>query len=385
MATINQDFVIQNGIAFVMAVAWSVGFLACDRTSPPTAPVPAPSGALSVGVVLPLTGPLAATGLLMKQGFDLALSEINTAPDQTKLRFIMEDDSSTVSGAVSAFNRLIHQEGLSVILGPATSAATQAAFPIAQENRVVAISSTSGARGLSALGDFVFRIPLTTAVVIPQAIQATQAVLGYQQVATLYDSTDLFSTDRDETLQETFAAHGIEVLTTESFASGDTAFAAPLTRIKALEPDAIFVSALPPEKPLILVQSQKLGLSVSLFVSSLTAREVEAAGVAAEGAMTFTGWLPTDTTPGNQAFVASYRAAFGSDPTAFAALPYVSVYILAWALEKAPSTEAVAIRDALADLRVDSLLGSFSFDANGDAIYEPKVLMVRDGRLIPFE
>ena len=372
--------------AFVLvAIALSVGFSACERTSPTASQSAEPSGALSVGVVLPLTGSLAATGQAMQQGFELALSEINTAPASTQLRFIMEDDSSSVSGAVSAFHRLIEQEAVSVILGPATSAATQAAFPIAQDHQVVAISPTSGASGLSALGDFVFRIPLTTAVVIPQAIQSTQAVLGYQRVATLYDRTDLFSTDREKTLQETFAAKGIEVLTTETFASGDTAFAAQLTRIKALEPDAVFVSALPPEKPLLLVQGHQLGLSAPFFVSSLTAREVEAAGVAAEGAITFTGWLPTDTTPGNQAFVASYRAAFGSDPTAFAALPYVSVYILAWALEKAPSTEAVAIRDALANLRVDSLLGSFSFDANGDAIYEPKVLMVRNGRLIPFE
>ena len=71
------------------------------------------------------------------------------------------------------FNRLIHQEGVSVILGPASSSATQAAFLVAQDNQVVAISPTSGARDLSAIGDFVFRIPLTTTVVIPQGIEAT--------------------------------------------------------------------------------------------------------------------------------------------------------------------------------------------------------------------
>lgn len=367
-------------------VALSIGVLSCARTSPTAAPATEQGGEFSVGVVLPLTGHLASTGQLMKQGFELAFDEINTDPEsQTKLTFIMEDDSSTVPGAVAAFNRLIQQEGLSVILGPASSAATQAAFPIAQDNQVVAISPTSGARGLSAIGDFVFRIPLTTAVVIPRGIQATQAVLGYQRVATLYDSTDLFSTDRDQTLRETFTAQGIEVLTTDSFASGDTAFAAQLTRIKELNPDAIFVSALPPEKPGILIQGYQLGLSVPFFVSSLTDREVEAAGVAAEGAITFTGWLPTDTTPGNQAFVESYRAAFDSEPTAFAALSYASVYVLARALEQAPATDSVSIRDALAALRVDTLLGAFSFDANGDAIYEPKALIVRNGRLIPFE
>ena len=61
----------------------------------------------------------------------------------------------------------------------------------------MAVSPTSGARGLSAIGDFVFRIPLTTDIVVPKGIQATHAKLGYQRVATLYDETDGFSTDRD--------------------------------------------------------------------------------------------------------------------------------------------------------------------------------------------
>ena len=103
-------------------------------------------------------------------------------------------------------------------------------------------------RGLSAIGDFVFRIPLTTDVVVPKGIEVTHAKLGYQRVATMYDETDGFSTDRDAALQEAFAAKDIEVLTTESFRSGDTDFSAQLTRIQALNPDAIFVSALPPEK-----------------------------------------------------------------------------------------------------------------------------------------
>ena len=250
----------------------------------------------------------------------------------------------------------------------------------------MAISPTSGARGLSAIGDFVFRIPLTTGVVIPKGIKATQAVLGYQRVATMYDETDLFSTDRDETLRETFAANDIEVLTTETFESGDTDYSAQLTRIKELNPDAIFVSALPPEKPGILIQGHQLGITVPFIVSSLTDLEVQAAGVAAEGAITFIGWLPTDDAPGNQAFVESHSETFGMEPNAFAALSYASVHILAAAIEKAPATDAISIRDALAALRdLDTVLGKFSFDPNGDAIYEPKVLIVKAGTLQPFE
>ena len=367
-----------------------VGFSACERMSQIVQPVPPQmedtEAEIAIGVVLPLTGHLAASSELMEQGFDLALREVNDAQLSSAIfKFIIEDDMSTPEGAAAAFNKLIHEDGVSVILGPATSSATREAFPIAQENQVVAISPTSGARGLSAIGDFVFRIPLATNIVVIQGVEATHAKLGYQRVATLYEETDLFSTDRDTTLQEVFTAKDIEVLTTEVFQSGDTDFSAQLTRIQALHPDIIFVSALPPEKPGILMQAHALGISVPIVMSSLTSVEVEAAGAAAEGAITFIGWLSTDDTPGNQAFVQNYNADFGMVPNAFAAGSYTSVYILAEAMKNTESTDPTSIRDALANITdVDTVFGKFSFNADGDAIYDQKVLIVKNGTLQAF-
>ena len=376
----------------IVAVAIAIiGFFACERASqivqPTTHETEDKSGEISIGVVLPLTGHLASSGELMEQGFDLALDEINNAqPSGPKFRFIVEDDTSTPASAVDAFNKLIHQDGLSVILGPASSSATQAAFPVAQENQVVAISPTSGARGLSAIGNFVFRVPLASNIVALKGVEATHAKLGYQRVATMYDDTDLFSTDRDTALHEAFDAKGIEVLTTEVFQSGDTDFSAQLTRIKALNPDAIFVSALPPEKPGVLIQAHELGISVPVIMSSLTSVEVEAAGPAAEGTITFIGWLPTDDTPGNQAFVQNYSATFGMTPNVFATASYASVYILAEGIKNAGATDAISIRNALANISdFDTVFGKFSFNADGDAIYEQKAVIVKDGVLQPFE
>ena len=386
--------------SIVVIATLIVGFSACERISQVIQPTPPQiedeSSEISIGVALPLTGHLASAGELMKQGFDLALAEINNTqlvgaisesrPSNTQFKFIIEDERSTPEGAVDAFNKLIHEDSVSVIIGPASSSATEAAFPIAQENQVVAISPTSGARGLSAIGDFVFRIPLTTDVLVSKGIEATYAKPGYQRVVTIYDETDLFSTDRDAALQEALTAKGVEILTTETFQSGDTDFSAQLTRIQALNPDAIFVSALPPEKPGILIQGRELGISVPFIVSSLTNVEVEAAGAAAEGALTFIGWLPTDDTPGNQAFVHNYSAIYGMEPNAFAAASYASVYILAEAIKNAQSTDPAAIRDALANIKdFDTILGKFSFNADGDAVYDARVLIVKDGTLQAFE
>ena len=369
-----------------------VGFSACERVSqivqPTTPQMTETSDEISIGVVLPLTGRLTDSfGKPIQQAFELALSEITAAhPSGTKLKFIIKDGQSTIDGAVEAFNKLIHQDGVSIILGPATSSQTEMAFPIAQENQVLAISPTSSARGLSALGDFVFRVALTTDILIPKGIEVTHTKLGYQRAATMYDETDLFSTDGDASVQEVLAAKGVEVITTETFQGGDTDFSEQLTRIQTLNPDVIFVSCLSPEKPGILMQGHELGISAPFIVRTLTATEVQTVGAAAEGAMTFVGWGAAVDTPENKAFVENYSAKFGMKPNNYAARSYATLHILAEAIANAHSTDSAAIRDALASIRdFDTVFGKFSFDANGDAVYDPKVLVVKDGKLVRFE
>ncbi len=369
-----------------------VGFSACERVSemvqPTTPQMTETRDEISIGVVLPLTGRLTDSfGKPIQQGFELALNEINNArPNGAQFKFIIKDGQSTVAGAVAAFNELIYRDGVSVILGPATSSQTEATFPIAQENQVVAISPTSAARGLSALGDFVFRVALTTDILIPRGIEVTQTKLGYQRVATMYDETDLFSTDGDASVQEVLAAKEIEVITTETFQGGDTDFSEQLTRIQTVNPDVIFVSCLSPDKPGILMQGHELGISAPFIVRTLTAADVQAAGAAAEGAITFVGWGTAVDTPGNKAFVENYSAKFGMEPTNYAARSYATLHVLAAAIVKAQSTDSAALRDALASIRdFDTIFGKFSFDANGDAVYDEKVLIVKDGKLVRFE
>ena len=77
-----------------------------------------------IGVVLPAAGRLVESiGVPVSQGFELTLDEINTEkPAGMKIKLITENDQSTVEGAVAAFNKMIQQDGESVILGPVTSA-----------------------------------------------------------------------------------------------------------------------------------------------------------------------------------------------------------------------------------------------------------------------
>ena len=381
--------------AFVLALtALIAGLSACDQIQqlllPETPQMEGLSGEIAIGAVHPITGRLGLENPPLGQGFELAVAEINTSQlSDVKIKLIVEDGQSTVEGAVEAFNKLIHQDGVSAILGPATSMQAQTVFPIAQQNGVVAISPTSAARGLSAIGDSIFRIAPTTDVLIPSGIRITQEKLGYKKVATIYDEADLFSTDSEAVVKEALAANGIEILTTETFQTGETDFSAQLTRIKESNPDAIFISAPVIETLEILVQGRQLGIPTDipfLITFTLASSQIEPAGDAAEGAITFTSWISTADTPGNQAFVQNYRTAYGVEPDVWAAQSYATVYILAKAIADAQSADPNAIRDALSGITdFDTILGKFSFNAVGDAVYEPIVLIVKDGEFQVFE
>ena len=379
--------------AFVLTiVALIAGFSACDQAQQlflPAPPTEGLSGEIPIGVVVALTGRFAdEIGIPMHIGFELAREEINNSGmlGGAKITFITEDDQSESS--VEAFNKLIHQDGVSAITGLAISGQAIHSFPIAQENGVVCFSSVSSASGLSAIGDFIFRAGLTIDILNPSGVRITQEKLGYTTAATLYDESDLYSTSSHEGFQAALAENGVAVVATETFQSGDTDFTAQLTRIRDANPEAIFISTLPPEMPLILSQGRELGIpdSVPFILPEIAIEQVRTAGDAAEGVITFIGWSSLAATPGNQAFIENYRAASGTEPNAWAAQSYATLHILAAAIAEAQSTEAEAIRDALANtMDMDTILGQFSFDAVGDAVYDPQILIVKDGVFAVFE
>ncbi len=343
---------------------------------------------LTIGVVLPLSGRHISTfGEPIQKGLDLALNEINEGQFAgTNLALIVEDSGSTVEGAVSAYNKLIHEVGVSIVIGPSTSSMTKETFPIAQENQIVAISPTSAARGLSAIGDYVFRIALTTDKLVPNGIAATHAKLTYENVATLYDEDDEFSRDGDAAVQETLDDLNVNALITETFKSGDTDFTEQLTNIKALNPDAIFLSSLSQEKPLILIQAQELGITAQFIIRTFTEDNVAAAGEAAEGVITFVGWGKSVDTQINQAFIKNYIDGYGMPPNNYAARAYTTLHVLAEGIKNAASHTPKDIRDALAQINgFETVFGTFSFDEVGDAVYEPKILIVKNGKLELYE
>ncbi len=339
-----------------------------------------------IGVVVAKTGHHAEQyGLPMLRGFELARKEINDVSD-LELTFATEDDKSSSDGAKAAVRRLVNKK-VPAIVGLAISSHLKEAAPIAQENRVIAFSSVSSAAGLGKIGGFVFRTSLATDISVPSGVIATQKRLGYEKVATIYDRNDLYATSSNDVLRTVLVQNEVEILTEEAFETGDTDFSQQLTRIAMMDPDALFISALSQEIGGILSQTvePRFPDGIQVIAPDLTMFEVQQAGKGAEGAIGFIGWSVSSSAPGNQAFVQHYRAQYGIDPEPWAAQSYATLHVLANAIKTAQSSDSVAIRDALAQTRdlptILGRLGDYSFNADGDALYDQILVVVEDGKL----
>ena len=381
-----------RGITFVLTiVVLVICFYGCQRMMSDTVMPHGTSGEeIPIGVVVALTGHHAqAYGFAMQRGFELAREEINNL-GAINLRFITVDDQSSVAGAKAAVEHLVDR-GVPAIVGLAISTHLREAAPIADENKVIAFSSVSSAAGLSGMGDFIFRTSLATNISIPSGLMAIEEKLGYKKVATIYDEIDVYSRNSNQVLREALEADGVEILIESTFRTGDTDFSQQLRDIIAVEPDALFISALSQEIARIIAQTSDVGFpnTIHVITPDLTTHEVQKAGDAAEGALAFIGWSSISEAPGNQTFVQNYRAKYNIEPEPWAAQSYATLHVLANAIKVAQSTDSTAIRDALAQTTdfptILGKLGNFSFDPNGDALYDQIIMVVKDGELLFFE
>ncbi|MBD2104495.1 ABC transporter substrate-binding protein [Leptolyngbya sp. FACHB-261] len=346
---------------------------------------------VKVGAVWSLSGGAAAYGSPQKQATELAVEEINAKKllGDRQLVVQIEDDAGDKQQAIAVFDKLINQDKVAAILGPTLSNSAKAADPQAQAAGIPVLAASNTASGIVEIGDFIFRASLPESVVIPNTIKTTQAALGYKKVAVLYGDDDVFTKSGYDVFRKTLTDQGIEVLTTETFKKGDTDFAPQLTKIKGLNPDAIIVSALAEEGANIMVQARQLGIPETVpFIGGNgfnSPKLAEIAGPAANGAISGAAWFVGSTTPGNSEFVQAFKAKYGSEPDQFAAQAYAAVYILANAIKTADSADPKAIQAALAQTKdLDTVLGKFSFDEQGDCLYAPVVQAMKDGQFTLF-
>ncbi|PZE19712.1 ABC transporter substrate-binding protein [Paenibacillus xerothermodurans] len=343
-----------------------------------------------IGYIGFISGSGAAYGEAQKQGLELAQAELNEAnKGKLKIELIVEDSGGKKESAINAANKLINQDNVVGIIGPTLSGEMFAIGPVASEAETPIFAISNTAEGINEIGEYVFRNSLPESVAIPAAMEVAIQKHGIKKAAFIYAKNDDFSVSGFKTMKETAEKMGLTNLGEESFSNGDVDFAAQLTKIKATNPDALFVSALYKEGSLVVKKAREIGLNVPIIGGNgfNNPQVLEVAGPAAEGLVVATPFSPEKKDEHVQKFVKSFEAKYNKKPDQFAAQAYDGLYTVAQSLLKTGKAEdRQALRDELAQLKdFNGVSGKLSFDEKRNPIGEPVVVMVKEGKFIPFE
>ncbi|WP_343583342.1 ABC transporter substrate-binding protein [Herbaspirillum sp.] len=325
---------------------------------------------IKLGVAEALTGPAAKYGVAIKNGFTLAAEEVNAkgGVNGNKLALVIEDEQGKKEEAINVFKKLIFQDKVLAVFGPTLSNSAFAADPIANAAKVVAFGTSNTADGITAMGPFTFRNSVMEADVLPVTVKAAVKHFGIKKVAVIYGNDDAFTKSGYDVFKATLEQQKIPTTTTEAYAKGDVDFKAQLTKIKAGNPDAIVCSCLAEEAANIILQTRALGMKQPFIGGNglNSPKLFEIAKDAGDNTLMGSPWSSENLTPANKAFIAAYKAKFGSDPDQFAAQAYDALYIMAEALKNVKLTgnlanDRDAVRKALPSVKIDGATGKFAF------------------------
>jgi branched-chain amino acid transport system substrate-binding protein len=373
---INRRVFLGAGSALVLSLAAET-VSAQEQTGEP----------IYLGVSGPLTGPNAQYGAQWKQGFDLALDQINGSGGikGRPLRYIFEDTQSDPKQTVAVAQKFVSDKRIVAELGDFSSPASMAASPIYQRAGLVQFGFTNSHPDFTKTGDFIWSNSVSQAE--EQPLNAAFAVkrLGFKRIAVLHLNTDWGRTSKDH-LVAAAKALGAEIVATEGYLPEEKDFRSTLVRVRDAKPDSLFLESYYADAALLVRQARQTGLTVPIAAASsiYSPKFVELGGDAAEGVYTSSRFFPEDPRPEVQTFVQAFKAKYGKEPDAFNSYAYDTIILFGQVLREAPDLERKTIRDTLAKIKdVPSVIyGKASFDTTTRRVAGAKSaeLVVKDGR-----
>jgi branched-chain amino acid transport system substrate-binding protein len=344
------------------------------------------SNTVAIGAVFPLSGQVANYGTESRDGALLAVEEINAAGGLLgkQLVLISEDDEGDSAKSVNAFTKLTTRDKVSFILGSSTSGATQAMTVLAQRNKVILISPSATNVAITRAGDYIFRACFIDPFQGVVGADFAFDTLKSKRAAVLYDAGADYNTGLAETFKDQFKKNGGQIVADEAYQTGDVDFNAQITRIKAANPDVVYLPNYYNDVALQARQLRAQGINAPLLGGDGWDTLVDIAGDEALNGYWSAGFASDTTDPKGQAFVKAYQARFNKQASQFAALGYDTMMLVANGVKAAGTFDTAAVKDAMAKLNGPYVTGNIRFDQNRDPIKGATILEIvkKDGKLV---
>jgi branched-chain amino acid transport system substrate-binding protein len=344
---------------FVAAVAFA---LASTATAQET---------VKIGVVQPLTGPVAYDGNIYANTVKMLVEDMNAKGGVLgkKIELVIEDGACNPAQSVNAAEKLVVRDKVVALLGAFCSTSTAAMMEVARKHKVPLITSISTAAQLTEQNNqYFFRAVATTPMLgaafggeLPKAVKA-------KRFAFLVINDD-WGRSMVSSYPKSIEAAGGSIVGTEFFQSNELQFLSQITKIKSMNPDAIILAANTQHAAALSKQIREMGITVPLMGEGSWTSDsyLKLAGPAAEGVYGLVEYVYTIKNPINEAFVKMSRDKLKENPSKFAGAAHNAISIMVDAIRRAGSTDPEKIRTALTQTDYNGLVGNIRFDAKNQA------------------
>src|ERR1700757_1301331 len=360
---------------------WAALAVACGVAAQPAVA----DDKIKIGVIVTLSGPAAALGQQVRDGFNLAVKDLGGKMAGRDVEVIVADDELKPDGAVTKAKGLLERDKVDFVVGPIFSNILQAIHKPVTDSKTFLISPNAGPSSYAGKNcSPFFYVTSYQNDQVHEILGKVALDRGYKRVYVLVpnyqagkDSVAGFKLDyKGEIVEETYMP------------LGTLDFQPELSKISSLKPDAVF-TFMPGGMGVNLVkQYRQAGLADSIPVlSAFTVDEstLPAQQDAAVGMFGGADWAPDLDNPQSRKFVAAYEASYNSVPGTYAMQGYDAALLIDSAVKavKGNLSDKEAVAAALKKADFTSLRGSFKFNTNGYPIqdfYLTKVAKRPDGK-----
>lgn len=361
---------------------------------------PALSQTIKIGAPLALTGGLADEGKKQQIAYDMWLQRVNAGGGidvggkKMKVELITYDYQTNEQRATQMAEKLITQDKVDFLTAPFGSGHTKVVAGVAERYGIPVMAGVASSEAVfnqgykNLFGTLAPNAGLTNAMVA----LVKKTFPNVKRVAIL-GREDIFPKAMASGIADAAPKQGFEVVYSELYPVGALDLSAPISKIKSVKPDWIFVTGY--TKDLVLARKQMADLGVTAPVISMVTgpayREfIDALGPLAEGVTSASWWTPAiayksgDVFGNTAAFADEFRKREkGADPEYVHASSAAALVALQMAIEKAGSLDKDKVRAALTALDITTFYGPIKFGANGmNAGRDLPILQVQGGKAV---
>ena len=303
-----------------------------------------------------------------------------------KIELRILDSSSDRRTAIELYEKLITEGAVDLFLGPYSSAITDAVANVMERYKRPFIGTGASPIIWQRGRKYVFRFPNTAAPDYQMGALQLAKQIGVKRIAIIGEAS-LFPRQVTEGALEWAKRLGLEVVVLESYRKEQTDFTALLRRIQSSGAEAIFSNGYYFDAVAQIRPLRELNINVKLFSATLgpvSPKFVKELGPAAEFVVGFSAWEPRPALgpPAVKEFIGHYEKRFGEKPTYRAAIGYAEMQIYEAAVKEAGSFDPGKIRDALASITVDTVMGPYKVDEHGFMSIDGLVIQIQNGKRV---